>query len=276
MLCWTAAGMLVLAACQQAEEEAGIEENEEEESAGPEEENEREEEGEDVSTEPEEENEEPKEETPEPVYTLNENDWSLEPIDDAEEEAVLITIDDAPDEYAVEMAETLDELDVAAIFFINHHFINDEEGEEQLLDILEHGHELGNHTMTHANLQEITEEEVEDEIVDLNDEIERITGERPDFFRAPFGANTDRSWEVVEEEGMLGMNWTYGFDWEEEYTEPDALAEMMVETELLQNGANLLMHDREWTNDALEDIIIDLEAEGYDFIDPAEIELENE
>ncbi|QQK78354.1 polysaccharide deacetylase family protein [Salicibibacter cibarius] len=216
------------------------------------------------------------EEEPEPAYTLNENNWALEPIDDAEEEAVLITIDDAPDEHGVEMAETLEDLDVTAIFFINHHFIDDEEGEEQLLEIIEHGHEIGNHTMTHANLQEISEEEVEDEIVDLNDEIERITGERPDFFRAPHGANTDRSWEVVEEEEMVGMNWTYGFDWEEEYTDPDALSEIMVETELLQNGANLLMHDREWTSEALEDIILGLEDEGYDFIDPAEIEQENE
>ncbi|QQK81973.1 polysaccharide deacetylase family protein [Salicibibacter cibi] len=273
MLCWFTA-MLVLAACQQAEEDVSVEENEEGENTVIEEENESEEEDENGSTEPSE--EEHTEEEPEPAYTLNENNWGLEPIDDAEEEAVLITIDDAPDEHGVEMAETLEELDVTAIFFINHHFIDDEEGEEQLLEIMEHGHEIGNHTMTHANLQEISEEEVEDEIVDLNDEIERITGERPNFFRAPHGANTDHSWEVVEEEEMLGMNWTYGFDWEEEYTDPDALAEIMVETEHLQNGANLLMHDREWTNEALEDIILGLEDEGYDFIDPTEIEQENE
>ncbi|AXF57878.1 polysaccharide deacetylase family protein [Salicibibacter kimchii] len=266
---------LVLAACQQTEEDVSVEE-EADENTVVEEENETEEEREDASSEPNEEADEPIEEELEPAYTLNENNWALEPIDDAEEKAVLITIDDAPDDHGVEMAETLEELGVSAIFFVNHHFINDEEGEEELLEIIDHGHEIGNHTMTHANLQDISEEEVEEEIVDLSDEIEGITGERPDFFRAPHGANTDRSWEVVEEEGMLGMNWTYGFDWEEEYTDPDALAEIMVETELLQNGANILMHDREWTNEALENIILGLEEEGYDFIDPAEIELENE
>jgi len=36
------------------------------------------------------------------------------------------------------------------------------------------------------------------------------------------------------------------------------------------------MHDREWTNEALEDIILGLEDEGYDFIDPVEIELDHE
>ncbi|MBB6449441.1 peptidoglycan/xylan/chitin deacetylase (PgdA/CDA1 family) [Geomicrobium halophilum] len=211
---------------------------------------------------------------PTPSYTLNENNWSLEPIDDSPEEAVLITIDDTPDEYGPEMAETLHDLGVTAIFFVNHHFINDEKGEEQLLEIMDYGHEIGNHTMSHPNLQEISKKEVEEEIVLLNDEVERITGERPTFFRAPHGANTKRSWEVLEDEGMLGMNWTYGFDWEEEYTDAEALAEVMVETEYLGNGANILMHDREWTNKALKDIIEGLVDEGYEFIEPSEIKLE--
>ena len=36
------------------------------------------------------------------------------------------------------------------------------------------------------------------EIVELNDLIEEITGERPRFYRAPFGVNTDYSKELIE------------------------------------------------------------------------------
>src|SRR5699024_10069432 len=69
------------------------------------------------------------EEEKEPAYETNEN-WYLKPLDDQDEEVTLITIDDAPDDHAVEMAHTLDDLDVPAIFFVNGHFIDDKEGEE--------------------------------------------------------------------------------------------------------------------------------------------------
>src|SRR5699024_10162656 len=55
------------------------------------------------------------EEEKEPAYETNES-WYLKALDDQDEEVALITIDDAPDDHAVEMAHTLDDLDVPAIF----------------------------------------------------------------------------------------------------------------------------------------------------------------
>ncbi len=208
----------------------------------------------------------------EPKYQLRESDWSLQPIDDAENRNVLITIDDAPDSYSLEMAETLKEEDVPAIFFVNGHFLQDEQGREDLKAIHDLGFEIGNHTMNHVSLNTISEQETLKEIHDLNDLIEDITGERPAFFRAPFGINTDHSKEILKEEEMIWMNWTYGYDWEEGYMEADSLADIMVDTELLKNGANLLMHDREWTKEALPSIIEGFREKGYGFIHPGEIE----
>jgi peptidoglycan/xylan/chitin deacetylase (PgdA/CDA1 family) len=51
----------------------------------------------------------------------------------------------------------------------------------------------------------------------------------------------------------------------------DGLADIMVNTELLRDGANLLMHDREWTADALEKIVLGLRQKGYEFVDPSTI-----
>ncbi|WP_245575492.1 polysaccharide deacetylase family protein [Alkalicoccus chagannorensis] len=213
------------------------------------------------------------EEEEEPGYYSIQGDSSLAPVDDeAEEQAVLITIDDAPDQYGVAMAEKLDELDVPAIFFVNGHFINDEEGARQLEEIHELGFEIGNHTMTHPNLSDIPQGDVESEIIELSDMIEEITGDRPRFFRAPFGVNTDFSDEVIESEGMQRMNWTYGYDFDADYMEKEALEEIMVETELLRPGANLLMHDRDFTYEALDVMIEGLEDKGYEFIDPDHIE----
>lgn len=211
------------------------------------------------------------EEAAEPAYYIA-GDASIQPLDDADEEIVLMTIDDAPDNHGVQMAEKLSELETPAIFFVNGHFITSDEGKEQLEEIYELGFEIGNHTMTHPNLSDVSAEDTEAEIVELNDMIEEITGERPRFFRAPFGVNTDASEEVVEAEGMQSMNWTYGYDWEADYMEAGPLAEVMVETENLRNGANLLMHDREHSLEALDEIVGGLRDKGYDFVDPDDIE----
>lgn len=213
----------------------------------------------------------------EPLYRINQGNWVVEPItDEAESKVALLTIDDAPDKYALEMAETLKELNVPAIFFVNAHFIQTEEKQQILRDIYEMGFSIGNHTYSHPNLAEISEEEQKEEIIKLNELIEEIIGEKPVFFRAPFGVNPDYTKEVVEEEGMVLMNWTYGYDWESAYMNAEDLADIMVNNPYLNDGANLLMHDREWTSQALPDIVKGLRDKGYQFVDPKSIQLSSE
>lgn len=212
------------------------------------------------------------EEIQEPLYELNRATWGFEPIEDANPKVVLLTFDDAPDKHALDMAKTLKELEVPAIFFVNGHFVDTDEEKEMLKEIHELGFAIGNHTKTHANLQQISEAEQDEEILFVSDTVEEVIGERPEFFRAPFGQNTDYSKALVEEEGMLLMNWSFGYDWEKQYMDADSLANIMVNTELLRDGVNLLMHDREWTAEALPKIVEGLRAKGYDFIDPATIQ----
>ncbi|WP_216828130.1 polysaccharide deacetylase family protein [Alkalihalobacterium elongatum] len=208
-----------------------------------------------------------------PKYELNEANFLVQPIKEGvNEKVVLLTIDDAPDQYGAEMARILYDIEANAIFFVNGIFINKANGQEQLKEIHELGFEIGNHTMSHKNLSELSEEEQRKEIVDLNDLIEEITGERPRFFRAPYGVNTDISKQVVKEEGMQWMNWTYGYDYFQQYTNAEALADIMVNAPELMNGANLLMHDRKWTMEALKDIVVGLREKGYEIVDPKEIQ----
>ncbi|SDJ75284.1 polysaccharide deacetylase family protein [Sediminibacillus albus] len=216
----------------------------------------------------------PAETESEPKYELTGN-WSIKPLDEnADKDIVLLTIDDAPDEHALEMAKTLKELDAKAIFFVNGHFLATEEQQQVLKQIHDMGFEIGNHTFNHQALVEASEEVQKEEIVSLNDLIEDITGERPKFFRAPHGQNTDYSRKIAAEQGMLLMNWSYGYDWNEQYRNEDALADIMVNTNLLVSGANLLMHDREWTAAALDDIVEGIRSKGYQIADPALIQVE--
>ncbi|MGM8364274.1 polysaccharide deacetylase family protein [Virgibacillus sp. W0181] len=216
---------------------------------------------------------EEKERNIEPKYTLNNKTWSVEPLnEEINEQVVLLTIDDAPDKYALEMANTLKELDAPAIFFVNGHFLETTEEKEILKKIHDMGFEIGNHTYSHQQLSDLSEEEQREEIIRVNDMVEEIIGKRPKYFRAPFGVNTDFSKQLAKEEGMMLMNWSYGYDWNKEYMSKEAIADIMVNAPELGNGANLLMHDREWTEAALEDIVKGLRNKGYETMDPSLIE----
>lgn len=264
---WTilAALMLVLSACGVSEEKPATQKESEETTGGTNEE--KVEVTQDIIEEDPVE-EDPVEENQEPLYELNEANWTFQPIGDASPKAVLLTIDDSPDKFAVEMAKTLKELNAPAIFFVNGHFLETDEGKANLKAIYDMGFEIGNHTQTHANLKEISEDQQQEEILKVNETVESVIGEKPKFFRAPFGVNTDFSKSLVKSEGMLLMNWTYGYDWEKQYMDAASLTDIMLNTEYLTDGANLLMHDRKWTAEALSDIVEGFRAKGYELIDP--------
>ncbi|CAH0345928.1 polysaccharide deacetylase family protein [Bacillus sp. CECT 9360] len=207
-----------------------------------------------------------------PQYRLNPANSSVNPISNANAKVVLLTFDDAPDKHSLEIAKTLKSHNVNAIFFVNGHFLDSEEEKAVLKQIHEMGFAIGNHTQSHATLKDLSESEQRNEIVKLNDAVEAIIGERPKFFRAPFGMNTDFSKKLATEEKMLVMNWTYGYDWEKNYQSKEALTQIMVNSPYLINGANLLMHDRAWTSEAISGIITGLQAKGYEMLDPELIE----
>lgn len=206
------------------------------------------------------------------AYYIDSYTSQVLPKEDADPEIVLLTFDDAPDTYALQIAKTLKENNAPAIFFVNGMFLEEDGGKEMLKEIYDMGFEIGNHTQTHPSLDSLNDEETEYEMKETNRLVEEVIGKKPRFFRAPFGINTEKSLEIAEEEGMTVMNWTFGYDWEPEYQEKDALADIMVNNEFLADGANLLMHDREWTNAALPEILSGLQEKGFSFVDPKNIE----
>lgn len=215
------------------------------------------------------ENEE-KETTPaEPQYAMDPSNFFIHSLDpENEEELVLLTYDDAPYGNSLEIADILEERDANAIFFVNGMYLEDEEGAATLKELHDRGFVIGNHTYTHATLPDYDTATQREEIVKTSDKIEEITGERPRFFRAPHGMMTDYSEEVVAEEGMMWMNWSFGYDWQPEYQDPAALADVTLNGGLLADGANILMHDREWTAQATPTIVDGLLERDFTIVDP--------
>ncbi|HET7629533.1 MAG TPA: polysaccharide deacetylase family protein [Bacillales bacterium] len=206
-----------------------------------------------------------------PQYRMTKN-YYLKPIDQADPKVVLLTIDDAPDEHAVEMAKTLKKLHAKAIFFVNGMYVKDDEGLNKLKKIEALGFPVGNHTVTHPNLSDLSPEEQRKEILPVYETLQRTSGKPVKFFRAPHGVNTKVSDQLAKERNVLVMNWSYGYDWHKQYENPEALAKIMITTPYLHNGSILLMHDRSWTAEALPEIVKGLRAKGYTIVDPERIE----
>lgn len=204
-------------------------------------------------------------------YQINPNTFSVEHINPEEagdEKLVLLTYDDAPYGNTMEIAEALDERGVSAIFFVNTMYMDDTEGYETIQEVHEMGFEIANHTHTHAKLDDYTQEDQYEEIMTTNDIIEEAIGVRPRFFRAPHGVMTDYAEQVVWDDGMTWMNWSFGYDWNLEYQDAAALTDITLNTELLGNGANILMHDRTWTAAAAPAIVDGLLEQGFTIVDP--------
>lgn len=206
--------------------------------------------------------------------------------EDANPNVVLATVDDVPRKLpetptsSVEEAQTMADRGIYGIFFVNGMYLQGEDGEEgrqALKEIADMGHVIGNHTLTHYSLDQVPDEEtLRHEIIGNQDIIEEVIGYRPQFFRPPHGIETPELEGILEEENMVSMKWSYGFDWDENYSDPATLADVMVNTEFLSPGANLLMHDLTWTNEAMPAILDGIQAKGYEFVDTRDIATRDE
>jgi peptidoglycan/xylan/chitin deacetylase (PgdA/CDA1 family) len=87
-----------------------------------------------------------------------------------------------------------------------------------VLKTREQGHPIKNHSYSHANLPELTDEELRTEIVTSTEVQEPIFGERPQFFRCPYGAglNDPRVRQLIADTNMVHVFWNVdSLDWKD-------------------------------------------------------------
>ena len=131
------------------------------------------------------------------------------------------------------------------------------------------GHEIGNHSDTHALFGKINEEKLRQEIENCNKEIEKITGKKPRVLRAPSGDYNNKSIEMTESYNMRMIQWDVdSLDWK-----LLSVDEMYARvTSKVQNGSIVLFHNGvENTPEALDRILTKLKTDGYEFVTVSEL-----
>ncbi|MFF4249675.1 polysaccharide deacetylase family protein [Streptomyces sp. NPDC001663] len=120
---------------------------------------------------------------------------------------MVLTFDDGPDpRYTPAILDTLAEYEVRAMFFVCGEMAVD--NQDLLARMADEGHVVGNHTWSHPLLTRLTRARIRSEMKRTSDVIEEAYGERPQWFRAPYGAWNRAAFQLGAEMGMEPLAWT--------------------------------------------------------------------
>ncbi len=191
------------------------------------------------------------------------------------EKKIAITFDDGPSKRNTkEILALLEKYNVKATFFVIGE--NAEKDPDRIRSIFEAGHEIGNHTYTHAYISKISKEALKNEITKTEEVLVGITGVKPHVFRPPGGYYDDASLAILDEMGYKSVLWSLDTrDWS--MPKSDTIATKVEER--TGGGDIILFHDLEDkrlpTVQALRRILPFLIENGYEFVTISEL-LENE
>ena len=104
-----------------------------------------------------------------------------------------------------QLIDILGKYNVKATFFLVGEWVD--KYPESVKALHDAGHEIMNHSNTHAHYPQLSPEEVVADLNACNDKIEAITGVRPTLVRLPYGDYDDNSVLAVRSTGMEPIQW---------------------------------------------------------------------
>ena len=104
-----------------------------------------------------------------------------------------------------QLIDILDRYQVKATFFVVGDWVD--KYPESVKALHDAGHEVMNHSNTHAHYPQLSVEEIVADLNACNDKIEAITGVRPTLVRLPYGDYDDNAVRAVRSIGMEPIQW---------------------------------------------------------------------
>lgn len=187
---------------------------------------------------------------------------------DPNKPVIALTFDDGPNTVTtVQVLNKLEEYGVTASFFLVGTNITDETKDivKRAYDI---GCEIDSHSKTHSYMNQMTADEIKEEISYVDDKLMEIIGKPAPFFRPPYIAVNDTMYQNIDKPFICGFGCD---DWDPKVT-IDERTERTLEQ--VQDGAIILLHDSYnnfQTVAALDKIISALQEQGYQFVTVTEL-----
>lgn len=171
-----------------------------------------------------------------------------------------LTFDDGPDPgLTPRILDTLKQHNAKATFFVLGSHVA---GNEALLQrIHQEGHEIGNHSWSHARFTRLTPDQIQQEIMSTQTAIIRAGVPAPHIFRPPYGDVNDA---VLAQIPLSAVRWSVDpEDWHPK-KQPLLLEHMAAHA---RPGGIVVMHDTEVTTaDHLDALLTQLQAQNYSLV----------
>jgi peptidoglycan/xylan/chitin deacetylase (PgdA/CDA1 family) len=187
---------------------------------------------------------------------------------------IALTFDDGPSEWTCRVLDVLEENGAKGTFF--QVGVNALAHRRTAREVSMRGHEIGNHTQTHARLFLRSAGFVREEIRLAQAALAEVHGKAPRWFRATYGCRWFGVNQAQKELGLTGAMWTaIALDWK---MEEDAISRRLAAA--ARNGAIFCLHDGRVgranpdagpTVGALRKLLPELKRRGYELVTLSEV-----
>lgn len=166
--------------------------------------------------------------------------------------------------YTEHILDALKENNVKAAFFITGHYLNTQT--DLVKRMIEEGHIVGNHTVNHKSLVDLSDEEIEKEIMDLHNALYDKLGYEMTYFRPPKGEYSQRVLSIAQKLGYTTVLWSSAYDdWDENNQGREDYGKSKI-LDNLHNGCVLLLHGTSKDNSNILDYVLkETISRGYEF-----------
>ena len=167
--------------------------------------------------------------------------------------------------YTPGILDVLKKYDVPAMFFVTQNFLTSHP--DYVKRMKEEGHLVGNHTVKHLSMPDMTTEQIQKELATVAETMLELTGYEIDsFVRPPMGEYSERTLQVTKDLGYKSIFWSIAYYDYDVNDQPGKEYVINHFKDYHHNGCIALVHNTSESNaQALEEVILLLLEEGYRF-----------
>lgn len=166
--------------------------------------------------------------------------------------------------YTEKILEVLKQNDVKATFFITGHYLNS--ASYLVKKMIDEGHIIGNHTVDHICMPEVSEEEIKEDVMELHTALYNKFNYEMKYIRPPKGEYSEKTVAYTNTLGYKTVMWSFAYDdWDENKQGREEYGKKKI-LDNVHNGEVMLLHSTSKDNSNILDYCIkQIKSMGYEF-----------